>query len=163
MVESILEELVVEQRSGVGHDLNDPHHGADQDGCTNFRGEKKREPLEFGLILFVKTSPFVTLRTCLDPSNLGKAQRIRHSQVSVQRDAAQEGDADVDVRVEDEAKQLAAPLAVDPVIVLQEVVDPQRKSGDVEKVGHGQVDQVDAELIALAYLEGRGEKERFGK
>lgn len=160
MVESILEELVVEQRSRVCHNLNDPHHGADQDGCAEFRGEKKREPLE--LILFEKTSPFLTLHTCLDPSDLGKAQRIRHSQVSVQRDAAQEGDADVDVRVENEAKQLAAPLAVDPVIVLQEVVDPQRKSGDVEKVGHGKVDQVDAELIALAYLEGRRKRKDMG-
>ena len=38
--------------------------------------------------------------------------------------------------------------------MLEEVVDPQRKSGDVEEVGHRQVDQVDAELVSLAYLEG---------
>lgn len=43
---------------------------------------------------------------------------------------------------------------MDPVIVLQEVVDPQRKSHDVEEVSHRQVDQVDAELVALAHLEG---------
>lgn len=43
---------------------------------------------------------------------------------------------------------------MDPVIMLEEVVDPQRKSGDVEEVGHWQVDQVDAELVALAYLDG---------
>lgn len=36
--------------------------------------------------------------------------------------------------------------------MLQKVVDPQRKSGDIEEVSHGQVHQVDAELIALAYL-----------
>lgn len=46
---------------------------------------------------------------------------------------------------------------MDPVIVMQEIVDPQRKSGNVEEVSHRQVDQVDAELIALAYLVQRGE------
>lgn len=92
--------------------------------------------------------------TCFDLSDLCKAQRICHSQVSVQWDTAEEGDADVDVSVEDEAEQFAALLTVDPVIVLQEVVDPQRKSDDVEEVGHGQVDQVDAKLIALLYLDG---------
>lgn len=42
---------------------------------------------------------------------------------------------------------------MDPVIVLQEVVNPQRKSCDVEEVGHGEVDQVDAKLVTLTYLE----------
>lgn len=91
-------------------------------------------------------------RTCFDSSNLDKAKGVRHSQVPIQRYAAQEGNADIDVSVEDKAKQLAALLTVDPVIVLQEVVDPQRKGGDVEEVGHRQVDQVDAQLIALANL-----------
>lgn len=99
-----------------------------------------------------------TLRTCFDPSDFGKAQRVRYGQVSVQRDAAKEGDADVDVGVEDEAKELAALLAVDPVVTLQEVVDPQRKGADVEKVSHRQVDQVDAQLVALAYLQGGKEQ-----
>lgn len=43
--------------------------------------------------------------------------------------------------------------------MMQEIVDPQRKSGNVEEVSHRQVDQVDAELIALAYLVQRGEGE----
>lgn len=45
--------------------------------------------------------------------------------------------------------------------MLQEVIDPQRQGGDVEEVSHGQVDQVDAKLIALANLEekvGRSER-----
>lgn len=87
-------------------------------------------------------------------SNLDKAQRVRHSQVPIQGYAAQEGDADVDVGVEDETEQLAALLTVDPDIVLQEVVDPQGQGEDVEEVGHRQVDQVDAELVALTYLRG---------
>lgn len=99
-------------------------------------------------------SPFFTLHTCFDSSNLGEAQRVCHSQVPVQRYTAKEGDADVDISVEDEAKQFAALLTMDPVIMLQEVVDPQRESGDVEEVSYRQVDQVNAELIALAYLEG---------
>lgn len=41
---------------------------------------------------------------------------------------------------------------MNPVIVLQEVIDPQRQSGDVEEVSHWQVDQVDAEFIVLANL-----------
>lgn len=100
-----------------------------------------------------KRSQVLTPHTCFDLSDLGEAQRIGHSQVPVQRYAAEKGDTDVDVCVEDEAEQLAALLTVDPVIVLQEVVDPQGKGGDVEEVSHRQVDQVDAELIALAYLE----------
>lgn len=92
--------------------------------------------------------------TCFNPSNFGKAQRISHGQVPVHGYAAQEGDADVDVGVEDEAEQLAALLTVDPVIVLQEVVDPQRQGGDVEEVGHRQVHQVNAQLVPLADLRG---------
>lgn len=102
-------------------------------------------------------TPPLTSHTCFDSSDLGEAQRIRDSQVPVQWYAAQKGNTDVDVGVEDEAEQLAALLAVDPVVMMQEVVDPQRKSGDVEEVGHGQVDQVDAQLVALADLQG-GEK-----
>lgn len=68
--------------------------------------------------IFQEKSPFLTVHTCFDPSNLGEAQRIRHSQVSVQRYTAEEGDADVDICVEDEAEQLAALLTVDPVITL---------------------------------------------
>lgn len=98
--------------------------------------------------------PFLTAHTCFDPSNLGKTQRVCHSQVPVQWYTAQKGDADVDIRVEDEAKKLAALLSMDPVIVLQEVIYPQRKSGDVEEVCHWQVDQIDAKLVALPYLEG---------
>ena len=101
-----------------------------------------------------RTRPPFAPRTCFDSSHLGEAQRVGHSQVPVQRYAAEEGDADIDVRVEDEAEQLAAPLTVDPVITLQEVVDPQGEGNDVEEVRHRQVDQVDAELVALAYLEG---------
>lgn len=121
MVEPILEELIVEERSRIGYDLDDPNYGADQDGCFN-------------------------------SSNLREAQRIRHGQIPVQRYTAEEGDADVDISVEDEAEQLAALLTVDPVVTLQEVVDPERKSGDIQEVRHRQVDQVDAELVALAYL-----------
>ena len=101
----------------------------------------------------VELSVFSKPYTCFDPSNLNEAKGVRNSQVPIQGYAAQEGDADIDVSVEDEAKQLAALLTMDPVIVLQKVVDPQRKRGDVEEVGHRQVDQVDAELVALAYLE----------
>lgn len=97
--------------------------------------------------------PSLILHTCFDSSDLGEAQRIRHSQVPVQWYTAEEGDADVDVSVEDEAEQLAALLTVDPVIVVEEVVDPKRKSDDVEEVGYWQVDQVDAELVALTDLE----------
>lgn len=43
--------------------------------------------------------------------------------------------------------------------MMKEIVDPQRKSGNVEEVSHRQVNQVDAELIALAYLVQRGEGE----
>lgn len=81
-------------------------------------------------------SASLSKHTCFDSSHLGEAQGIRHGQVPVQRYTAEEGDADVDVSVEDEAEQLAALLTVDPVIVLQEVVDPQRESGDVEEVSH---------------------------
>lgn len=98
--------------------------------------------------------PFLTAHTCFDASNLGKTQRVRHSQVPVQWYTAKKGDADVDIRVEDEAKKLAALLSMDPVIMLQEVIDPQGKSGDVEEVCHWQVDQVNAKLVALPYLEG---------
>lgn len=94
----------------------------------------------------------LNLHTCFDPSNLGKAQRVCHSQVPVQRDAAEKRDAHVDVRVEDEAEEFATLLTVDPVVMLQKVVDPQRKSGDVEQVCHRQVDQVHAELVALPHL-----------
>lgn len=48
---------------------------------------------------------------------------------------------------------------MDPVIVMKEIVNPQRKSGNVEEVSHRQVNQVDAKLIALAYLVQRGEGE----
>lgn len=99
-------------------------------------------------------SPFFTLHTCFYSSNLGEAQRVCHSQVPVQRYTAEEGDADVDISIENEAKQLATLLTMDPIIMLQEVVDPQRKSGDVEEVSHWQVDQVDAELVPLTHLEG---------
>lgn len=99
-----------------------------------------------------KDSQILHLRTCFDPSNLGKAQRVCHSQVPVQWDAAEKRNAHVDVRVEDEAEEFAALLTVDPVIMLKKVVDPQRKSGDVEQVSHRQVDQVHAELVALPYL-----------
>lgn len=34
VIEPILEELVVEEGSGVGYDLDDPHDGTDQDGCV---------------------------------------------------------------------------------------------------------------------------------
>lgn len=95
-----------------------------------------------------------SLHTCFDASNFCKSQRIRHSQVPVQRDATEEGNADVDVGVEDEAEQLAALWPVDPVIMLQEVVDPERQSGNVQEVSHRQVDQIDAKLVVLAYLEG---------
>lgn len=78
----------------------------------------------------------LNLRTGFDPSNLGKAQRVRHSQVPVQRDAAKKGDAHVDVGVEDEAEEFAALLPMDPVVMLKKVVDPQRKGGDVEQVRH---------------------------
>lgn len=100
-----------------------------------------------------KRSQVLTAHTCFDPSDLGEAQRIGHSQVPVQRYAAEKSDTDVDVCVEDEAEQLAALRTMDPDILLQEVVDPQGKGDDVEEVSHRQVDQVDAELIALAYLE----------
>lgn len=113
----------------------------------------------FEWYIFQKKSPSLTTHTCFDSSNLGEAQGICHSQVPVQWYTAEKGDAHVDIGVEDEAEQLAALLTVDPVIVLQEVVDPQRKSGDVEEVGHWQVDQIDAELIALADLEGRRNEE----
>lgn len=96
---------------------------------------------------------FLTAFTCFDASNLGKTQRVCYSQVPVQWYTAQKGDADVDIRVEDEAKKLAALLSMDPVIMLQEVIDPQGKSGDVEEVCHWQVDQVNTKLIALPYLE----------
>lgn len=96
--------------------------------------------------------------TCLDSPDLNEAQRIRHSQVPVQWYAAQEGNADVDVCVEDEAEQFAALLPMDPVVVVQEVVDPQRKSDNVEEVSHRQIDQVNAEFVALTYL-----KEREGR
>lgn len=95
----------------------------------------------------------LTQHTCFDSSNLGEAQRICHGQIPVQWYTAEEGDADIDISVEDEAKELAARLPMDPVIALQEVVDPQRKSGDVEEVSNRQVDQVDAKLIALPYLQ----------
>lgn len=98
--------------------------------------------------------PTLHPHTCFDPANFGEAQRIRHSQVPVQWYTAEKCNADIDICVEDETEQLAALLTMDPVIVLEEVVDPQRKSGDVEEVGHWQVDQVDAELVALAYLDG---------
>lgn len=65
-----------------------------------------------------KGAIITSLRTCFDASNLGKAQRVCHSQVPVQWYTAEKGDADVDVGVEDEAEQLAALLTVDPVIVL---------------------------------------------
>lgn len=97
--------------------------------------------------------PSQTLHTCFNSSNLSEAQRIRHGQIPVQWYTAEEGDTDVDISVEDEAEKLAALLTVDPVVMLQEVVDPERKSGDVQEVSHRQVDQVDAELVALAYLE----------
>lgn len=93
--------------------------------------------------------------TCFNASHLCKPQRVRHGQIPVQRYAAEEGDADVDICVEDEAEQLAALLPVDPVVMMQEVVDPQRESGDVQEVGHRQVDQVDAQFVALAHLEER--------
>lgn len=102
--------------------------------------------------------PSLILHTCFDSSDLGEAQRIRHSQVPVQWYTAEKGDADVDISVEDEAEQLAALLTVDPVIVVEEVVDPKRKRDDVEEVGYWQVDQVDAELVALTDLEERRER-----
>jgi len=97
-------------------------------------------------------NPSSRQRTCLDSADLGEPHGVGDGQVSVQRDAAEEGDADVDVGVEDEAEQLATLLAVDPVVVLQEVVDPQRQRGDVQQVGHRQVDQVHAQLVALPHL-----------
>lgn len=84
-----------------------------------------------------------SILTCFDSADLGEAQRVSHGQIPVQRYAAEECDANVYVSVKDETKQLAALGAVDPVIMLEEVVYPQRKGGDVEEVGHGQVDQVD--------------------
>lgn len=101
----------------------------------------------------MSSSPSLALRTCFDSSNLGEAQRECHGQIPVQWYTAEKRNADVDVGVEDESEQLAALLTVDPVIVLQEVVDPEGKRGDVEEVSHWQVHQVDAELIALPYLE----------
>lgn len=55
-------------------------------------------------ILFKKKRPSLSQHTCFDSSNLGEAQRIGHGQVPVQRYTAEEGDADVDVGVEDEAE-----------------------------------------------------------
>lgn len=43
-----------------------------------------------------------------------------HSQVSIQTDAAQEADADVDVLIEQEATELTQPLPVTPIIVLKQ-------------------------------------------
>lgn len=42
-----------------------------------------------------------------------------HSQVAIQADTAQEADADVDILVEQEAAQLAQPLPVLPVVILE--------------------------------------------
>lgn len=157
VIEAILEELIVEQRCRVGHDLNDPHDGADQDSCQDIQKERSLRYLSH--VIF-KGSQILHLGTCFDPSNLGEAQRVRHSQVPVQWDAAEKCDAHVDVGVEDEAEEFAALLTVDPVVMLKKVVDPQGKGGDVEQVCHRQVDQVHAQLVALPHLvwQCRGEK-----
>ncbi|KAL0609741.1 Protein GVQW1 [Plecturocebus cupreus] len=99
----------------------------------------------------------------LDAAQAGEAQWVGHGQVAVDRDAAQEGNADVDVGVEDEAEELAGPGAVDPVVVVQEVVDPQRQRADVQQVGDAEVHQVHAQLVALLHLAvGRPQSQAVG-
>lgn len=61
----------------------------------------------------LKTPTLCVFRRTLSP------QRMDHSQVAVQTDAAQEADADVDVLVEQEAAQLTQPLPVLPVVILE--------------------------------------------
>ena len=51
-----------------------------------------------------------------------------HSQVAIQTDTAQETDANVDVLVEQEATELAQPLAVAPVITLKAAEEEKRHS-----------------------------------
>lgn len=96
--------------------------------------------------------------TCLDTSHLNEPERVGDRQVSVQRDAAEEGDANIDVGVENEAEEFATLLAVDPVVALEKVVDPQRQRADVQQVCHGQVHQVHAQLVVLSHLDaGEGD------
>lgn len=138
VIEVILEEFIMEEWCRVGYHLSDPHDGADQDGCPEIQKERNHSIITcvcLCLRSFFK-GQMLNLRTGFDPSNLGKAQRVRHSQVPVQRDAAKKGDAHVDVGVEDEAEEFAALLPMDPVVMLKKVVDPQRKGGDVEQVRH---------------------------
>ena len=88
----------------------------------------------------------------LDTAQAGEPQRVGHGQVPVHRDAAQEGDADVDVGVKDEPEELAGAGAMDPVVVMQEVVYPQRQRADVQQVSDAEVHQVHAQLVALPHL-----------
>ena len=90
--------------------------------------------------------------SCLDTAQAGEPQRVGHSQVPVHRDAAQEGDADVEVGVKDEPEELARARAVDPVVVVQEVVHPQWQRADVQQVSNAEVHQVHAQLVALPHL-----------
>lgn len=104
---------------------------------------------------------------------------MHHSQVPVQTDAAKEANADVDVLIEQETTQFTQPLPVTPVIplrstrpsvtsnrhgcqtdlgeirqvrYLEEVVQPQRQREQVQQIGHGEVYQVNPQLVLLLQL-----------
>lgn len=59
-------------------------------------------------------------------------QRMDHSQIAIQTDAAQEADADVDVLVEQETTHLTQPFSVTPIIVLKQ---QQQTEGGSNKTG----------------------------
>lgn len=93
---------------------------------------------------------------CFDPADFSEFQGMSHCQVTIHRYAAEEGDADVDVGVEDETEQLAGHLTVDPVVMVDEIVDPKRQSGYIQEVSHREVHQVDPQLVLLSDLHVRG-------
>lgn len=62
------------------------------------------------------------------------------SEVPIHRDTTQEGNADVYVLVEKNSTDFAHGLVVGPIVMLENVLEPEGQREDVEKIGQGEVD-----------------------
>lgn len=80
------------------------------------------------------------------------AERVGDHQAAVHRDAAEQVDADVHVRVVEEASYTAGRDTQLPVVVLSVIIHPEGHGKEEKQVRDGQVEKEDAQNILPAHL-----------
>lgn len=83
----------------------------------------------------------------LHGAELVEAERMGHCQVPINGNAAEKAHTDINVLIEENATDLTGQVSMGPVVMLQNILEPEGQGTDIEEVSHSQVAEVDPQFV----------------